>query len=210
MKRSLLAAYAALAVCIAAPALAADVNPRPPCTSCVPAAPYYDWSGFYAGIQTGASWAKANATVTFGGFSGTGSQSTTGWNFGGYTGYNWQNGRFVFGPELGLDTGKDMPFGASLRGRLGYLVTDRLLAYGAGGWQFAHFNMSATGIGAWSENRNGWNVGAGLEYALNQNWHARLEYVHADLGSKTTNVGAFGVNTDIKSDTVRGGITYRF
>lgn len=200
MKRLVLAACAALALAAAAsPAAAADTY-RPPVS----------WNGFYAGLHTGAAWSKTNGTVTFGAFSGSGSQSSTGWNFGGHTGYNWQYGKVVFGPELDLDTGKDMPIAGSLRGRLGYLLTDRVLAYGAGGWQFAHLNMSAAGVGAWSENRNGWNLGAGLEYAFNQNWRARVEYVHTDLGSKSTTVGAFGVNTDIKSDAVRGGITYRF
>lgn len=60
----------------------------------------------------------------------------------------------------------------------------------------------------------GWTVGAGFEYALSQNWSARAEYMHYDLGTENFRFVAntFDVNANIREtgNLVRIGVNYRF
>ena len=98
---------------------------------------------------------------------------------------------------------------ASLRARLGVLVTPSVLVYGTGGVAFGevegaytytavnnYFTSSglldlthmATVSGSWSETRVGWTGGGGVEVALWGAWKARIEYRYTDLGDFTKSV----------------------
>jgi outer membrane immunogenic protein len=84
---------------------------------------------------------------------------------------------------------------ASLRGRLGFLVTPTFLLYGTGGVAWQNLVSSATCAGtagsacttALSEQNSwtkaGWTVGGGVEAKLWHNWLGRLEYRYADYGT---------------------------
>ena len=54
--------------------------------------------------------------------------------------------------------------------------------------------------------RLGWTAGAGLEYAFNQDWSAKIEYLYVDLGSDIL------VLDDVKlsAHLIRGGVNLRF
>jgi len=166
--------------------------------------------------------------------------SGTAFHGGPYAGYNWQfasqlvagiEGDFGFGQQKTTLFGNSGPglaaFGASgtmadsysiktdwdasVRGRLGYLVTPTFLAYATGGVAFlrleetsvcdtnARFVPTAPGfviieVGACAPGqrtpvqikqstiRTGFTVGAGLEAKLWSNWVARGEYRFADYG----------------------------
>jgi len=119
----------------------------------------------------------------------------------------------------------------SVRGRLGY-ASGPALFYVTGGLAFANvkygysnpinFANTAFAVGAgsysFSSVRTGWTLGAGLEYAFNNNWSARIEYRYTDFGSFTNSTGALPVtmwsNENIKhkltEQAVRVGITYKF
>ncbi|MCK1392822.1 outer membrane beta-barrel protein [Bradyrhizobium sp. 1] len=85
---------------------------------------------------------------------------------------------------------------ASLRARLGFLLTPATLAYATGGvaWQRSEFSsicaidgcldfgLSPSVISA-SRIQAGWTVGGGIETALGGNWIARAEYRYADFGA---------------------------
>ena len=94
----LLSGAAALAIAASATgALAADMTPAE-----APVAPVieevsgiYDWNGFYVGAMTGYGWGDAD--VDDAGI--TESPGLDGWALGGYSGYNYQTGNFVFGVE---------------------------------------------------------------------------------------------------------------
>ena len=101
----------------------------------------------------------------------------------------------------------------TVRGRIGVLVTDHLLAYGTGGLAYGHVKVSdntnlngtilngsvfilpgtfaatMTQFSA-SETRAGWTVGGGVEGKfsglLPSNWTWKLEYLYVDLGSVDT------------------------
>jgi outer membrane immunogenic protein len=88
---------------------------------------------------------------------------------------------------------------ASLRGRVGYLVTPTVLAYATGGAAWLHVESTSTcnplspedcGPGGFSPSvitnsrtKLGWTVGAGFEAMLWSNWVARAEYRYADFGT---------------------------
>lgn len=69
-----------------------------------------------------------------------------------------------------------------------------------------------------SSTRAGWTVGGGVEYALSNQWSAKLEYLYADFGSVSTTgtdifIGlpytTFAHNVDLRTNIVRGGINYK-
>jgi len=126
------------------------------------------------------------------------------------------------------------------RGRLGYLLTPQLLFYGTAGVAWGRLDVSQAttfvegsgcsplGTPACEGGRTkgefdhvGYTVGGGFEYALDNNWSLKAEYLYIDLGSEdyslkgTTSPGGsipyvetFG--SDIELHTVRAGLNYRF
>jgi outer membrane immunogenic protein len=82
----------------------------------------------------------------------------------------------------------------TVRGRLGF-AADNMLFYGTGG--LAYGNVKAAGSitlpggASWSADESnvnwGWTVGAGMEYAFDQNWVLGAEYLYVDLGSNDWN-----------------------
>lgn len=110
------------------------------------------------------------------------------------------------------------------RGRVGYAI-DQFLIYGTAGIAFAGTEVAVSNPAAQvtdSRIRTGLAAGLGGEWAAwTDSWGAvsfRLEYVHADFGSKryvdpAVRTGAFTVTTrDVRltDDIVRAGINVRF
>ncbi len=95
-------------------------------------------------------------------------------------------------------------YDASLRARLGVLLTPDLLAYATGGLavgkvcgSFAYdadidnqstSRAQAYGSESWCKHRFGYTAGGGLEVAVGQGWKARVEYRYTDLGSDHRNI----------------------
>jgi outer membrane immunogenic protein len=101
----------------------------------------------------------------------------------------------------------------SLRGRLGYLITPSLLAYGTGGLSYGgvyaqtNFISSSNNIevaptalfgqinnaqmlsgkGQATNSLVGWTAGAGMEWMLLRNWSLKTEALYYDLGSMNLN-----------------------
>jgi outer membrane immunogenic protein len=116
----------------------------------------------------------------------------------------------------------------TVRGRIGWALIDRLLIYGTGGLAFgesrASFSVSGPTFApplfdSVSTTRSvGWAAGGGIEYAVNNNWSVKVEYLHYDLGSSTGSVFyTYGANSSTLSgetrhdgNIVRGGINYKF
>jgi outer membrane immunogenic protein len=99
-----------------------------------------------------------------------------------------------------------LDFLGTVRGRLGYTPTDRLLVYGTGGLAYGHVSSSTTvseveaptnltlvnitpANGSASTMRTGWVAGGGLEWAWSSQWSVKAEYLHYDLGSLTYSAG---------------------
>ncbi len=67
-----------------------------------------------------------------------------------------------------------------------------------------------------SENRSGWTVGVGVEYAFFQNWSARVEYDYLDFGSHRVSIleitAPITLTANIKQDMhlVKLGVNHKF
>jgi outer membrane immunogenic protein len=119
---------------------------------------------------------------------------------------------------------------ATVRGRAG-LVWDRVLGYVTGGVAFSNisytenmFTTLGTSSGAFSvsQTRVGWTVGAGVEFALWDNWTAKVEYLYAQFNGLTGNSALVstvppgfsntftGSSGTYRDNIVRFGLNYRF
>jgi opacity protein-like surface antigen len=99
-------------------------------------------------------------------------------------------------------------FLGTVRGRAGYVV-DSFMLYGTGGAAIGDIKASAPGFRGMSETRTGWTVGGGVEWNVFNNWTAKAEYLHVDLGKMNCgfNCGMIANNTvSLTEDLVRGGI----
>src|SRR3981081_4129547 len=98
MRRILLASAGVLAmVGLIGSAHAADLRRRQMAVRApVYAAPYYNWTGLYVGINGGGAWGSSR-------WDSTGSFDTSGGMIGGTVGYNWQFGTWVVGLEGDID-----------------------------------------------------------------------------------------------------------
>jgi outer membrane immunogenic protein len=203
-------------------ASAADLNHYTP----APAAPAnvvayaFSWTGAYVGANIGANF--ANISTPFG------NGNSTGFAGGLQAGYLWQNGNIVYGLEADLDgmtnnksfgftTGgnnytqrerQDLQFG--VRGRLGYAV-DRFLPFVSAGVTFANINSrftnNTTGFSASTTRlQTGFQLGAGLEYAITNNWTARTEYLYSDYG----HFSGAGERHYANDNALRFSINYKF
>ncbi len=185
------------------------------------AAPAYNWSGFYIGANGGGGWSSSN-------WSGAGSTNGSGALVGGTAGLNWQTGRAVFGLEgdidwaniKGTNTSATCPAGCTIqndwlstvRGRAGYAF-DRILPYVTGGLAVGDIKATTPGFAGTSTTNAGWTAGGGLEFALTNNWTAKAEYLHVDLGNMNCgfNCGvAANNNVSMREDVVRGGLNFKF
>jgi outer membrane immunogenic protein len=118
----------------------------------------------------------------------------------------------------------------TVRGRVGMLVTPRVLLYGTGGLAYGSFKttgalagfngngVAVASIGSNSDIRFGWTVGAGVEGKITNNWSAKLEYLYMDFD--TFRAGTFslaplatvGANVDTRfhDHVLRVGLNYTF
>jgi outer membrane immunogenic protein len=68
---------------------------------------------------------------------------------------------------------------------------------------------------ATSETRIGWTIGAGVEWAVWENWSVKLEYDYLDFGSRTVTfidpvLGAAAIDVSQRISEVKLGVNYRF
>ncbi len=115
----------------------------------------------------------------------------------------------------------------TVRGRAG-IAQDNWLFYGTGGYAWSEGSVTRTQLAAVtsmppipaaagtvetsSNTRNGWVVGAGVEWGIAQNWTARVEYLYLDLGSVTS---VFPISnrqetSSLTMNVARIGINYKF
>jgi opacity protein-like surface antigen len=103
---------------------------------------------------------------------------------------------------------------ASIRARLGF-ASGQWLPFVTAGWGWAHadrdtFN-SLFGTSSDSNWHDGWTVGAGAEYAINDAWSVKAEYRYYDLGEENYGVAApGGTNVDLELHTVQVGVNIHF
>ncbi len=226
MKKFLLATVALAA--LGAPALAADLAARPYTKAPAYAAPIYNWTGFYIGGHIGGAFAGDNSIAGdegrfLGGVQGGFDyQFAPTWVLGVEAQYSWlgsSNNGVVF-PGGVLVTSNNDQLG-SVTGRLGYTWGPALL-YAKGGYAWKDSNnLGVTTTGGAplpfftdGNHRDGYTVGAGLEYLFAPSWSAKVEYQYYNFGKTTFLPGSppsiVGVNFHDDEHTVKAGINYRF
>jgi outer membrane immunogenic protein len=222
---------ALLACCATAPALAADLGTVPYGQAPAYAAPIYNWTGFYIGGHVGGGISSNEAfsgLVTNNNHNGRllgGVQAGADYQFGqnfvvGVEGqYSWLGGgnsSIVF-PGGFIYTNDRRALG-SVTGRAGFAWGPALL-YAKGGYAYSDNRETLTSAGfpiafAFDRNRrDGYTVGAGVEYMFAPNFSAKLEYQYYDFGRSAfvapiafVPFGAFRVD----EHTVKAGLNYRF
>jgi outer membrane immunogenic protein len=163
------------------------------------------WQGFYAGVHVG-----------FGDGDGV--------LAGGQVGYNWQSGRVVYGIEADLagssieeeasaclgglcaHASASLDWLATVRGRIGYLIDPRILAYATAGIGIASWSAEAGISGCNSAvlqcpkiHLNGRETdfvfGLGVEGKLSETMSARVDFL---------------TGGDLDADVVRAGLNFKF
>jgi outer membrane immunogenic protein len=231
MKKFLLATVALVALGATVPALAADLPARNYTKAPAYVAPLYNWTGFYVGGHIGGAF---NNQSDFGGLStgnndngrflgglqvGGDYQFAPNWVIGGEFQYSWlasSNSSIIF-PGGFIYTNNQRGLG-SVTGRIGYSFGPALL-YVKGGYAFADNSESLVSGGVpvafalTGDRRNGFTVGAGLEYLFAQNWSAKLEYQFYGFDNSSFTVpvalAPFG-NFRTDDHVVKVGLNYRF
>jgi len=214
--RNLIAALGLLSLSSAG-AMAADLAYKAP----APLPPSPSWTGFYIGINGGASWATAANSI-------------------------YQSGNFLVGVEGDGDWSNikgttpclvvfsctaNMQWTADATVRAGVLPIHNLLVYVKGGasWTSVKYNFTDGGLLApasitsnASETKVGGLLGFGTEYMFAPHWTAKIEYNYVDYGSHTDNHTltlavpgaavnvAVPVQSSLKASTMKAGINYLF
>jgi outer membrane immunogenic protein len=216
------------AIVFAGPAVAADMPARTYTKAPVytPPQAIYNWTGFYIGGHIGGAFPGDNNLAGNGGRflggvqGGFDYQFATNWVVGAEAQYSWltnSNGSVTF-PGGGVITSKNDQLG-SVTGRFGY-TWGPALVYAKGGYAWRdnpNLGVSVGGTPAAfttnGDHKDGWTVGAGLEYMFAPNWSAKAEYQYYNFGSTTFTSGpAPIVGTRFHDDdhTVKVGVNYRF
>ncbi len=221
-----------------------------------PVADDFSWTGFYVGLRLGYGWHDGSISSEllpndlFFIEPGTLENDADGITGGGQLGFNWQLGRFVLGAEadfsgaavddesnraIAIEPGPfpgneplrhEIDWFGTVRGRLGFAPTQRLLVYGTGGFAYAHIEQTAGIIVPVTDYVNrveqtevGWTLGGGIEYALGRNWSVKAEYLYLDFGKSSMtalaadpNFAPFRVNYDWDNDlhSFSIGVNYLF
>jgi outer membrane immunogenic protein len=177
-------------------------------------------SGFFAGGQIGYNYQFSNNVVIgletdlqWSGINGKYSDSES-----------YLSGSYSYNQSLSAS----VEYFGTIRARLGYAI-DRFLPYITGGVAYGKtktsFNYSATyedssynwaSASSASSVNWGWTIGAGLEYALTNNWTFKAEYLYVDLGSTDYTYSrypdgyVYDGSVDTKFHTVKAGVNYKF
>ena len=232
MKKLLLGTVALVALGATVPALAADLAARPYTKAPAYAAPIYNWTGFYIGGHIGGAFGGNNNFSGLGGSNdgrflggvqvGADYQFAPNWVLGVEGQYSWlgnNNNSVAFtGTGLGYVYTNNQRALGSVTGRLGYTWGPALL-YAKGGYAFSDNNETllfggvAQPFSFDSGHRDGYTVGAGLEYMFAPNWSAKVEYMYYNFGnSRFVTPAALAPFGSFRTDdhTVKVGLNYRF
>jgi outer membrane immunogenic protein len=221
----------ALLAALAGPALAADMPPRPYAKAPAYTAPavVYNWTGFYIGGHVGGAFAgdnglQSNDARFLGGVqAGADYQFAPNWVLGAEAQYSWLSGgtnhNLIF-PAGTVVNGRVADQIGSVTGRIGYTWGPGLI-YAKGGYAWRDGNTigvaNAAGVPqpftTSGNSKDGYTVGAGLEYLFAPNWSAKAEYQYYNFGNTTLTtapVDAVGARFRNDEHSVKVGVNYRF
>jgi len=228
----------ALATLFAAPAMAADMAVP---VKAMPAAPVFTWTGCYLGAHAGAGWETSSYTSEgvesgVGALGGVQAGCNYQWNMFvvGLEGEFWGSGlydrQFDQDPTFLNDAKARNLWDGAISVRAGLTVYERAFIYGklggvVGRFKYnsievepPNFSFSETG----SATITGVLLGLGLEYALTNNWTAKIEYNLIDYGNKIVNFTDVNCNFGVcvttpfsgtvkeRKELIKLGVNYKF
>jgi outer membrane immunogenic protein len=172
------------------------------------------WAGPYVGAY--GHWNKGETRAP----GMTSRTKPEGYGGGVFGGYQLQDGSIVYGAEAdvgyGNAEGRNAVIGAktgvegSLRARLGFAPSDRVLVYGTAGG--AAGNVKVRDVAAGTADTNtmlGYTVGAGVDAKITDKVFGRVEYRYTDLGKDKFNIGG-GQRVGQETSAVRLGLGLKF
>ena len=176
----------------------------------------YQWGWFVLGGEWDANWSGLKED-----------------NYFSYPATTWVSNPATFWSPRTELTHKQLDWFSTARVRVGAAWWDRVLIYATGGvalgaldsYTQVVFNGPGANpffipqyFGAYRENRIGWTVGGGIEWAFAANWTAKAEFLYIDLGSfdyispRTTFDGATDTrtwNTSVRRKGIRGACRHQ-
>ncbi|MBV6657371.1 MAG: porin family protein [Devosiaceae bacterium] len=197
---------------LALPTLPSVANAADPVPSVIPFEDVeHRWTGAYVGAHVGYGTIETTDSLV-----GT-VDGTDGWAFGFMAGYSYQHNYLVFGVEadfsvagieedrrpLGLFETKSDYFG-SIRGRIGAAFGD-LHAYVTAGGGLGNVQLTSVSGATSDTNQAALVYGAGIEWALNQDWAVGIEALRYDVLEDD-----YVVNTSFTADGTLDVIRARF
>jgi high affinity Mn2+ porin len=117
--------------------------------------------------------------------------------------------------------GDTMLHSGTVRGRLGYVLSNNWLVYGTAGFAWSYDQLARTQLIAgalpagtkedaflW---RLGWTAGAGVEIPVAPGWSARAEYLYKDFGNADSHFAASSeaFTSNLHTQEVRFGLNYK-
>jgi outer membrane immunogenic protein len=180
-----------------------------------------EWGGLYAGLNFG--WAFHGLSDLKEPGMTTNVTAIRGVRVGGQLGYDLKFDRIIAGvfADIGVGNVRGNNYGRAsetisigmhggLRGRLGYLVTDKILLYGATGIGYGHVHVTGGAAGYnFATHRFGLTAGGGGEYRMDNSWSVFSEYRYTDLGRFTYDT-VIPSTANYTGHSVRLGTNYRF
>jgi outer membrane immunogenic protein len=171
----------------------------------------FTWTGLYLGGEGGVAWVNTTAYPATGGSIGFSRDPGLAGALAGYN-YVLPNNLLIGvesdgGAVLGASQAKptltaNTSYYADIRGRLGYIVAPQVLIYAAGGVAFGDVANGSVG-----NDRTGYTIGAGVDWAFVKDLIARVEYRYTDLGR---GAGILGLPFAQNSNAVLVGLSYKF
>ncbi|WP_052699816.1 outer membrane protein [Martelella endophytica] len=223
-----------IAAGLASAACAADLTAQAPVVTPPLPQPALTWTGAYIGFEGGYGWTAGDIPETL--FDKTSGEVASGGGaaiFGGYDyqfdnnlvvglegsyGYDWNEHDYTVVSVYPFLNGQTVTFEtewqATIGGRLGYAFR-KALVYATGGYAATniHGTFSLTGR-SYDEVMNGWTIGAGIDYAVNEHVFARLQATYADYGTTDLISEATGLaglpDSKLSQAHVMAGIGFRF
>jgi outer membrane immunogenic protein len=220
-------AVASFTTLVSTSALAADMPIKAPLAPKITTS----WAGFYVGGALGYGFGVTQTTLLDLGlaadtrFAGIGGRGYIG---SGLVGYNFMiDPRWLAGVEadgnwqnietkinlFGLEQKGSMDWSASVRGRIGYLVTPTTMMFVTAGWSWSDLKFSGTAGGpveSFSQSVNGPQAGFGVETMFASGWIMRSEYLQSFYDRVTFNTSALGaVEASPWVGVVRSALIYK-
>jgi outer membrane immunogenic protein len=184
----------------------------------------FNWSGFYVGVGGGFGAVNHKLGLTgLGSLNGIGGEGAFGELTVGYD--HMLTDRLLLGGFIDVHGGNIGPsisagpvdidltnsYGFDAAARLGYVLNDSTLGYVLGGYTWQHYKLDTGAIGFdYSEDRDGYVLGVGMETDVGHNWTIKTEYRYADYGDDAVDGTGGGLTIEPSTHTFHIAANYRF